>query len=229
MAGDSLSICGKRGWPRGPGHDATRPADAACCRISKRIEWLRVHPKIWKRDCFYQSCRVPAAAGSRSQSFHLFVHDLAQRRLGFSGIRDNARSNRIRRICILTFLSLHQSHSSSNRGSTSRNRRSCRRYDLEKLEDRTLLSFTPISRASGTLPNGMVYTAGTTNLASGIPANGTTTTSLTDGIETVAFSQTMTAATVPGGGLSNWGSPPTPRPTPLAFSLTLPSILLHCP
>ena len=112
--------------------------------------------------------------------------------------------------------SRRQSHRSSTLGSLSRNRRSFRRYDLEKLEDRTLLSFTPIAPPADTLPNGNVYTAGTTNLASGIPANGTTTTSLTDGIETVNFSQTMTAATVPGGGWSNWGSPPntesnTPR------------------
>ena len=128
----------------------------------------------------------------------------------------------------MTIFSLHQSHSSSNRGSTTRNRRSCRRYDLEKLEDRTLLSFTPIAEPSGTLPNGTVYTAGTTNLASGIPADGTTTTSLTDGIETVTFSQTMTAATVPGGGFNNWGSPPntetnTPR---VLFNATIDSLTL---
>ena len=43
--------------------------------------------------------------------------------------------------------SRRQSHRSSTPGSFSRNRRSCRRYDLEKLEDRTLLSFTPIAHA----------------------------------------------------------------------------------
>ena len=87
---------------------------------------------------------------------------------------------------------------------------------LEALEERTLLSFTPILQPGGTLPSGIVYTAGTTNLESDIPANGTTTTALTDGTETVGFSQTMTAATVPASGWSNWGSPPntesnTPR------------------
>ena len=116
----------------------------------------------------------------------------------------------------MPIFSRHQNRRSSTPGSLCRNRRSSRRYDLEKLEDRTLLSFTPIALPGDTLPNGTVYTAGTTNLASGIPADGTTTTSLTDGTETVNFSQTMTAATVPAGGWNNWGSPPntesnTPR------------------
>ena len=99
---------------------------------------------------------------------------------------------------------------------------------MERLEERTLLSFTPIAQPADTLPNGVVYTAGTTNLASGIPANGTTTTSLTDGIETVSFSETMTAATAPGGGWSNWGSPPntesnTPR---VLFNSSIDSVTL---
>ncbi len=99
---------------------------------------------------------------------------------------------------------------------------------LEVLEERTLLSFTPIAQPGNTLPNGTVYTTGTTNLASGIPADGSTTTSLTDGMETVSFSQTMTAATVPGGGWSNWGAPPntesnTPR---VLFNSTIDSVTL---
>jgi hypothetical protein len=99
---------------------------------------------------------------------------------------------------------------------------------LEVLEERTLLSFTPIAQPGDTLPNGLVYTAGTTNLASDIPANGNTTTSLTDGTETVSFSQTMTAATPPSGGWSNWGSPPntesnTPR---VLFNSSIDSVTL---
>ena len=121
--------------------------------------------------------------------------------------------------------SRRQSLRSSNPGSVSRNRRCGRRYELEKLEDRTLLSFTPIAQPGDNLPNGTVYTAGTTNLASDIPADGTTTTSLTDGIETVSFSQTMTAATVPGGGFSNWGSPPNTETNTPRVLLTLPSTL----
>jgi hypothetical protein len=124
--------------------------------------------------------------------------------------------------------SRRQSHRSSTPGSLSRTRRSRRRYDLEKLEDRTLLSFTPIAQPGNTLPNGNVYTAGTTNLASSIPADGTTTTSLTDNIETINFSQTMTAATVPAGGFNNWGSPPntesnTPR---VLFNATIDTLTL---
>ena len=75
---------------------------------------------------------------------------------------------------------------------------------LERLEERTLLSFTPIAQPGDTLPTGPVYTAGTTNLESHFPANGDTTTTLTDGTETITFSQTMTTDTTP----SNWGSPP---------------------
>src|ERR1700722_19779171 len=102
--------------------------------------------------------------------------------------------------------SRRQSHRSSTSGSLSRNRRFSGRYVLEKLEDRTLLSFTPIAQPGDTLPNGTGYTAGTTNLASHIPADGATTTSLTDGIESVSFSQTMTAATVPVT-FATWGFP----------------------
>ena len=90
-----------------------------------------------------------------------------------------------------------------------------RRFILEGLEARTLLSFTPIAQPGDTLPNGTVYTAGTTNLAGDIPADGDTLTTLSDGIETITFSDTMTAGTVPIA-FSTWNSPPatessTPR------------------
>jgi large repetitive protein len=86
---------------------------------------------------------------------------------------------------------------------------------LEGLEARTLLSFTPIAQPGDTLPSGTVYTAGTTNLAGDIPADGDTLTTLSDGIETITFSDTMTAGTVPLA-FSTWNSPPatessTPR------------------
>src|SRR5262245_35013938 len=71
---------------------------------------------------------------------------------------------------------------------------------LEALEPRTLLSFTPISLPDST------YTGSTTKIEITTP-DGSTTTSITDGTETVTFSQTMTAATI-GNGWSNWGDPP---------------------
>ena len=60
---------------------------------------------------------------------------------------------------------------------------------LERLEERTLLSFTPITQPGLLLPNGTVYTSGTTNLAGSIGMDGSTTSSLTDGTETVTFSR----------------------------------------
>jgi len=73
---------------------------------------------------------------------------------------------------------------------------------LESLEARTLLSFTPIAQ-----PNA-AYVAETTNLKGAIPADGTSITSLSDGSETVTFSSSVVAATVPSGGWSTWNSPP---------------------
>src|SRR5262249_7349253 len=79
---------------------------------------------------------------------------------------------------------------------------------LERLEDRTLLTFTPI-----VLPAS--YTGTTTNLQASIPANGTSINTLSDGIETLTFSSQVTAGTVPLN-FATWGSPPntessTPR------------------
>jgi hypothetical protein len=75
---------------------------------------------------------------------------------------------------------------------------------LERLEVRTLLSFTQIATPTP------AYVAATTNLSPAIPANGVTTTAISGGGETVAFSSTMTAGTVPGSGPSaNWNTPPT--------------------
>ena len=104
---------------------------------------------------------------------------------------------------------------------------------LERLEDRTLLSFTPIALPGDTLPNSVVYTSGTTNLASLIPMDGDTTTTLTDGTQTLTFSRAMTAATAPTTW-ANWGSPPntesaTPRvlyttsESPLTLNLSKPA------
>ena len=51
------------------------------------------------------------------------------------------------------------------------------------------------------------YTSGTTLLS--IPgANFSTTTSLTNGTETLGFSSTLDVRTVPGGGWATWNSPP---------------------
>ncbi len=83
------------------------------------------------------------------------------------------------------------------------------RPTMESLEERTLLSFTIIPQPTA------AYEAATTNMSGSIPADLTTTTTLSDGVETVTFDQTVTAATVPGT-FNNWGSPPntesaTPR------------------
>ncbi len=84
-----------------------------------------------------------------------------------------------------------------------------RRLNLEPLEVRALLSFTPFPTPIGT------YTGGTTDLAALIPANGTPVTSLNDGAETVGFSASVSAGTV-GTTWATWNTPPavesaTPR------------------
>jgi len=62
--------------------------------------------------------------------------------------------------------------------------------------------FTPIATPDA------AYTSSTTLIdISGI-ANGTTMTSVTDGIQTITFDTTMTKASVPAGGWSSWNSPP---------------------
>ncbi len=69
------------------------------------------------------------------------------------------------------------------------------------MEERTLLSFTII-------PNPVAgYIGATTNMSGSIPPDLTTTTTLSDGVETVTFDQLVTAATVPTT-FNNWGSPP---------------------
>ncbi|MFO0890700.1 MAG: DUF11 domain-containing protein [Isosphaeraceae bacterium] len=73
---------------------------------------------------------------------------------------------------------------------------------LETLEDRTLLSFTPISQPD------VIYTALTTNMSGSIPPNGDTTSALNDGDQVLTFSSALEAATVPLGGWSTWNSPP---------------------
>jgi parallel beta-helix repeat protein len=82
---------------------------------------------------------------------------------------------------------------------------------LERLEERTLLSFTPIAQPVAG------YTAGTTNLTGAFPTPGSTTSSITDGTEILNFSSPLTAEQVPFGPFSpTWGVPPnvesaTPR------------------
>jgi uncharacterized repeat protein (TIGR01451 family) len=116
--------------------------------------------------------------------------------------------------------------SGSARGQIGRSRRTHRL--LETLEDRTLLSFTQIPQPDS------AYTGGTTNLAGSIPADHTTLTSLSDGTETITFSETMTAGTVPTTW-ATWNSPPntesaTPRvlsgdagTSPVSLTLSIPA------
>jgi hypothetical protein len=80
---------------------------------------------------------------------------------------------------------------------------------MEILEDRILLSFTAIAAPT------LAYTSTTFNMAASIPANGTTLTTLADGTETLTFSGTLTAGTVPATW-TTWNTPPavessTPR------------------
>jgi hypothetical protein len=110
----------------------------------------------------------------------------------------------------------------SRRRARGRNRRRCVGRVLEVLEDRTLLSFTPISQPGDTVPGGIVYTTATSNLASDIPADGDTTTTLTDGTETITFSESMTAATAPDTW-NNWGSPPDTESAAPRSCLRLPN------
>src|SRR5262249_13171154 len=64
------------------------------------------------------------------------------------------------------------------------------------------------------------YTGITTVMA--IPgANLSTTTTLTDGTETLTFSNTMDVRTVPGGGWATWSSPPNSESaTPKVLAVT---------
>ena len=87
---------------------------------------------------------------------------------------------------------------------------------VERLEDRTLLSFTPIVQPGDTLPSGNVYDTTGTNLIPIATADGSTFNSVSDGTETVSFDQTMTAATSPTSDwYSQWGTacPLSSRPT----------------
>ena len=103
----------------------------------------------------------------------------------------------------------HRSHLNRTRGGleSARGRRRQSPRVVELLEDRTLLNFTPIAQPGDPLPGGIVYSTATGNLASDISGDGSTTTALTDGTQTVAFSESMTAGTV-GTTWSTWNSPP---------------------
>jgi len=87
--------------------------------------------------------------------------------------------------------------------------------------------FTVISQPTA------AYTSGTTLMT--IPgANFSTTSSLTDGIETLTFSNTVDVRTVPGGGWATWGSPPntegnTPKVLAITTGLTSFTITLGVP
>ena len=69
---------------------------------------------------------------------------------------------------------------------------------LERLEDRSLLALTPIANPIA------AYTGTTTNLTGQFPADGTSTSSITDGTETLSFSRPFVAQTVPN---ANWTDP----------------------
>jgi hypothetical protein len=77
------------------------------------------------------------------------------------------------------------------------------------------------------------YTGSTTLMA--IPgANFSTTTTLTDGTETLTFSATVGVRTVPGGGWATWASPPnvesaTPKVLAVTTGLTSMTITLSTP
>ena len=63
------------------------------------------------------------------------------------------------------------------------------------------------------------YTSGTTLIAI-TPPNGTSMSTITDGVQTVTLSTALTARTVPGGGWSTWGSPPnTESATPRVLAI----------
>src|SRR4051812_46648208 len=85
--------------------------------------------------------------------------------------------------------------------SLAEQKRQRRRFQsLERLEERTLLAFTPI--LTPTVP----YTTGTINLSAAIPANGVSTGSITDGTETITLSSNAVAQTVPNGTFTApWG------------------------
>ena len=99
---------------------------------------------------------------------------------------------------------------------------------LESLESRTLLSFAPISQPT------TAYLDTTTNMSAAIPADGTSVAALSDGTETVSFSDNVIAQTVPVGW-NTWNSPPatesaTPRvltdlgATSLTMTLSKPAV-----
>jgi hypothetical protein len=94
--------------------------------------------------------------------------------------------------------------------------------NLERLEERTVPSFTPIAQPVAS------YTAATTLIPITVP-DGTPVPTLADAHEAVTFSSTMFALTAPSVSWNNWGSPPntesaTPRLlgiNPVIASLTL--------
>ncbi len=80
--------------------------------------------------------------------------------------------------------------------------------NLERLEERVLMTFTPIAQPT------VAYTSATTVFPI-FSSDGTTIANFNDGVEAVAFSPSLTAATVPTS-FGTWGSPPntetaTPR------------------
>ena len=119
-------------------------------------------------------------------------------------------------------------HTRGRRGRLGRRRRQTV-LPLERLEDRTLLSFNPIAQPGDTIPpSATVYTAGT-SLIPITTADGGTFSSVTDGMETVTFDQTMTAATSPASGwFTQWGTTPAVEAdnTKLAFETAASSLTL---
>ena len=90
-----------------------------------------------------------------------------------------------------------------------------------------LAQFVPISA-----PN-LAYTSGTTQIAIAA-ADGTSVSSVSDGVQTLTLSTNLDVHTVPGGGWNTWGSPPdtegaTPRVLGIYTALTTETITLSAP
>ena len=116
-------------------------------------------------------------------------------------------------------------HAPSRRQSRRRRRRIADL--LERLEDRTLLAFTPIAQPD------TAYVTGTTNLTSGFPADGVAFSSISDGTETVTLSNSLNGGTVPTT-FPTWGPPPatesaTPRVLQTSTAVTSETLTLSHP
>lgn len=74
------------------------------------------------------------------------------------------------------------------------------------------------------------YTSGTNLIQIGSISDGTTLSSITDSNQVVSFNDTLTKGSVPGGGWSSWGSPPSTEsstPPVLVTSASVTSLTLN--